>query len=166
MLSYLLEKWNFCIGAYDMAETCSTIVTLNKQVLLKTALIYAHESIFPYRFYGVIIKEYMICSEYQGIDRLVSKRAFIRTYKHIGVHMDDRATKTIIFDQGICKNVRVTAIMIFYQVWVTDYSCNWPLFNVELMQVTIPALANTSKFYVIIPTSNGGIPLILILVNR
>ena len=80
------------------------------------------------------------------MDQLVLERAFIWTYECMGVRMDDRATKTIIFDQGVRKYVRVTAIMIFHQVYVTNHNCNLPLFRVGIMQVTILMLANTSTF--------------------
>ena len=80
--------------------------------------------ICSYRCYGVSIEEYMLCSEYQGIDQLVLKRAIIWTYKNMGVWTDDRSTETIIFDQGVRKYVRVTATVIFDQVYVSDYNCN------------------------------------------
>ena len=66
----------------------------------------------------------MIWSKYRGIDQLVLKRDFIRTYERMGVQMDKRATETRIFDQGIRKYARVTAIMTFDQVYVTDYNYN------------------------------------------
>ena len=67
-------------------------------------------------------------------------------YECMGVYMDDRSTKTIIFDQGVRKYIRATVIMISDHVYVTGYNCNWPLFRVEIMQVTILDLANTSTF--------------------
>ena len=42
----------------------------------------------------------------------------------MGVRKDDRATETIIFYQDVHKYVRVTEIMIFDQVYITDYNCN------------------------------------------
>ena len=45
----------------------------------------------------------MIWSKYLGIDHLVLKMAFIQTYKCMGVQTYERATKTIIFDQGVHK---------------------------------------------------------------
>ena len=66
----------------------------------------------------------MIWREYQGIDQSVLKRAFIRTDKRMGVRKDERSTETIIFDQGVCKYVRVTVIMTFDQVYVTGHNYN------------------------------------------
>ena len=66
----------------------------------------------------------MLYSEYQGIYQRLLKRALMRTYESMGVITDDRATKTIIFDPGVRKYSRVTEIMIFDQVYVTDYNCN------------------------------------------
>ena len=45
-------------------------------------------------------------------------------YKCMGVRTDERATETIIFDRGVRKYVRVTAIMTFDQVYVTDNNYN------------------------------------------
>ena len=60
------------------------------------------------------------------------------------VQTDDRATETEIFDRGVNNYVRVNAIMISDQVYVTNYNCNCPLFRVGIMRVTILASANTS----------------------
>ena len=57
----------------------------------------------------------MLWSEYQGIEQIVLKMSFIWTYERIGVRMDDRSTETLIFDQGVLKYVRITAIIIFDQ---------------------------------------------------
>ena len=57
----------------------------------------------------------MLWSEYQGIEQLVLKMSFIWTYERIGVRTDDRSTETLIFDQGVLKYVRITAIIIFDQ---------------------------------------------------
>ena len=80
--------------------------------------------IYSYRSYGVSIEKYMLWSEYRGIDQLVLKRAFIRTYNNMGIRTDDRSNKTIIFDQRICEYVGFTEIMIFDQAYVTDHNCN------------------------------------------
>ena len=56
------------------------------------------------------------------------KKGFKRTYKRMFVRTDERATKTIIFYQDVRKYVRVTAIMTFDQVYVTDHNYNWPYF--------------------------------------
>ena len=64
----------------------------------------------------------------------------------MGVHTDDRVIKNIIFDRGLRKYVRVTAIMVFDQVYISNHNCYWPRFRVERMRVTIPDLANTSNF--------------------
>ena len=66
----------------------------------------------------------MLWGKYRGIDQLVSKREYIHTYDLMGVRKDGRAIKTIFFDQGVRKYVRVTVIMIFYQVYVTDHNCS------------------------------------------
>ena len=66
----------------------------------------------------------MLWDEYRGIEQLVSKREFIRMYELMGVRTDGRAIETIIFDQGVCKYVRVIVIMIFDQVYVTDHNCS------------------------------------------
>ena len=66
----------------------------------------------------------MLWSEYQGIDQLVFKRAFIWTYEYVVAQTDDRFTETIIFDRGVHKFIIVTAIRISEQVYVTDYNCN------------------------------------------
>ena len=79
----------------------------------------------------------------------------------MGVRTDDRATETIIFDLGVRQYIKVTAIMIFDQVYVTDYYCNWPIFRVGLMHVTIRASDNKTNFQVILPTYDGDIPLLL-----
>ena len=52
------------------------------------------------------------------------KRAFVWTYECMGVHMDDRYNKTIIFDQCIHKYIRATAIMISDQVYGTGHNFN------------------------------------------
>ena len=70
----------------------------------------------------------MLLSDYQGKDQIFLKRAFIRKYKRTGLRMDDRANKTIIFDWGIHKYVKVTEIMTFGQVYVTDHNRNWQPF--------------------------------------
>ena len=74
----------------------------------------------------------MLWSEYQGIDsmHLLSgnmpscggKRASIRTYECMGIRMDGRSMETIIFDQDVCKYVRVTTITIFDQVYITGHN--------------------------------------------
>ena len=66
----------------------------------------------------------MIRSEYRGIDKLVLERAFIQTYQCMGVWTYGRANETIIFDQGVRKYVRVTLIMTFDQVYVTNHNYN------------------------------------------
>ena len=62
----------------------------------------------------------MQLSYYRGIYQLLLKRSFIWMYKRMGVRTYGRATKHIIFDQGLCKYARVTEIMTFDQVYVTD----------------------------------------------
>ena len=42
----------------------------------------------------------------------------------MGVQMDERATETIIFDRGVRKYVRVSAIMNFDQVYIADHEFN------------------------------------------
>ena len=64
----------------------------------------------------------MLWSEYQKIDQIVLKRSFIRTYKRMGVQMDEISTKTIIFDQGVRKYVIVTEITTFDQVNATKHN--------------------------------------------
>ena len=59
----------------------------------------------------------------------------------LGVY--DRSTRTIIFDRGIHKYVRVIEIMTFDQVYVTDFNCNLPRLRVGLIQVTILDLSIT-----------------------
>ena len=44
----------------------------------------------------------------------------MRTYERMVAMTNVRATETIIFYQDVHKYVRVTAIMIFDQVYVTD----------------------------------------------
>ena len=66
----------------------------------------------------------MLYSEYRGIYQNLLKRPLMRTYERMGVRKDYRSTKTTIFDPGVRKYVRVTEIMIFDQVYVTDYNCN------------------------------------------
>ena len=45
-------------------------------------------------------------------------------YNNMDAQTDDRATEYIIFDRGVRKYIRVTAIMISDQVYATDYNCN------------------------------------------
>ena len=66
----------------------------------------------------------MLWSEYLGIDQLVLKKAFIWMYERMSLGKDDSATETIIFNQGVCTYFRVTAVMIFDQVYITDHNCN------------------------------------------
>ena len=42
-------------------------------------------------------------------------------YGRMGVRADGRATETIIFERDVRKYVRVTAIMIFDQFYITDH---------------------------------------------
>ena len=67
---------------------------------------------------------YIIWSDYRGMDQLVLKKVSIHRYKPMGVHTDDRSTETIIFERCVPKYVRVTAIMTFDQVYVTDHNYN------------------------------------------
>ena len=59
---------------------------------------------------------------------------------------DERATETIIFDQGVRKYARVKNYDLWSGFYVTDYNYNWPIFRVGLLRVTNPASANTSTF--------------------
>ena len=108
----------------------------------------------------------MLWSEYQGIDQLVLKTAFIQTHGHMSVHTDDRVTETKVFDQGVRKYVRVTATRIFDQVYVTDYKCNWPLFRVGLMRVTILVLDIKYTFSILPPVYERDITLLSTYVSR
>ena len=85
----------------------------------------------------------MIWSDYLGIEQRLLKRACIWTGERMGVRTSDRSTRTIIFDRGVHKYVRVIEIMTFDQVYVTDFNCNLPLLRVGLMQVTIPDFSIT-----------------------
>ena len=59
----------------------------------------------------------------------------------------------LLFDKGMRKYVRVNYYDLWPGLYVTDQNYNWPLFWVGLLQVTNPALDNTSTFYVIIQMS-------------
>ena len=80
-------------------------------VVWKYAHVDAMELLSRNRCYGVSIEEYA---------SLCCKGAFIRTYKNMGIQKDGRSTETIICDQYVRKYVRVTTIMIFDQVYITD----------------------------------------------
>ena len=64
----------------------------------------------------------------------------------MSVWTDGRANRTIIFDQVKCKYVRVTATMIFEQVYIIHYNCNWPRFTVELLWLAILDTDITTTF--------------------
>ena len=73
-------------------------------------------------YYDMLI--YMLWSGYRGKYQIALKKSFIQTYERMVVQMDDRATENIIFDQGVRKYVRVTLIMTFDQVYVTNHNYN------------------------------------------
>ena len=81
--------------------------------LLGYAHIDAMELILRNRFHGVSIEEYMLYINYQGIDRLVLKWALMWTYERMVIWTDDRDNKSILFEQGLRKYIRVTTIIIF-----------------------------------------------------
>ena len=66
----------------------------------------------------------MMWSENRGIYQLVLKRTLIRTHDRMCIRTYERDIEDIIFDQGVRKYVRVTAIVIFKQVYVTEHICN------------------------------------------
>ena len=93
----------------------------------------------------------MLWSEYLGIDQLVLKKSFIHMYEHMSLRTDDSAIETIIFDQGVCKYIRVAAVIILDQVYVTYHNCYWKKIRVGLLQVTGPDTAITTKFCIHCP---------------
>ena len=65
---------------------------------------------------GVVFQR--MCNYYdRPIQILWSKKSFIQTYEHMGVRTDGRDTEDVYFDRGVCKYVRVNAIMIFDQIF-------------------------------------------------
>ena len=49
-----------------------------------------------------------MCTYYDMLINMIwFKNTFIRTYERMGVRTDERATDTIIFNQGVIKDVRV-----------------------------------------------------------
>ena len=69
--------------------------------------------LFNYILYERIIPTDVHILWYAHIDVMEYKMASIRMYERMGVQTDERATETIIFDQGVRKYVRFN----YYDLW-------------------------------------------------
>ena len=97
------------------------------------------------------------------------KKAFIQSYELMGVKTHERATETIIFEQSMCKYVRVNKITTFDRVYtsitITTFdhllesgSCEWPTrFRLIHLLLKWFSLCTTGILRYFLPTTLPGI---------